>query len=131
MMFNNSSGDGGEGSAPGGVTSTFCTGGNCLEAVVAADEVLIRDTKQGHVVDQPTLTVSLPQWFSFLDKIDGREFSPAHDELIAEDDTDGGFTLQARSNPDVVLSFDRSEALAFRQGVAAGEFREPVLVAAG
>lgn len=52
--------------------SSFCHSGGCVGVTAAADEIVVRDTKQGP--DAPGLRFTLDEWHAFVAGVKAGEF---------------------------------------------------------
>lgn len=96
--------------------STFSdVGGNCVEAALMADGVIIRHSKHPTA---GTIAFSHPEWEGFLSDVRHGLTSNG----VATITTIGTDTLVASLTTNVELRFDEGEWAAFLAGVAAGEF---------
>ncbi len=103
-------------------------GPSCVEPNIAADPVLIRDSKQNGVYvndpgQQPMIALSVAQWPDLLDLVLSAR-SGAVGSLVVDLHDDGSADLIgiAINGESVRLSFTTSEWDAFQKGVADGEF---------
>ena len=104
------------------------SGAACVEVRVLARSVLIRDSKQGALLDQPVIEVSLDSWLQILDEVGRGASRRLNDELQIERADDGSATFSS-SATGVRLAYTAAEMIAFEHGVRAGEF-SPELVSA-
>ncbi|MVU79891.1 DUF397 domain-containing protein [Nocardia sp. ET3-3] len=111
----------------GWFTSSRTNNGNqCVEVRFDGDAVLIRDSKyrrnpEHRLDDEPIITVTAPEWMTFLAGL-GRHIHRT--ALIAETGADGHTTLR---HGEITLVYTPGEWDAFLAGVRDGEFdRIPV-----
>jgi len=116
-----------------GVTSNFCSGGNCVEVTSHGDDVAVTDTKLGAESESLKQIYSKPQWEQIAKTLgnaasvaDMEAFLPLEDGStfvsFAPNGEDGPYVWAHSNQPDAVHVFTAAEQWDFVQGAQQGQF---------
>ncbi|MGH1488571.1 MAG: DUF397 domain-containing protein [Acidimicrobiales bacterium] len=101
-----------------------CTDSTCIEVNLSGPVVGVRDSKDlAADPDAPFPSIQVPadRWSMFLSEVMG-ESTPGDNGSIFFNEEDGGNVVLTSAESDVALTYDSDEWIAFKGGVADGDF---------